>query len=111
MAGTTRLELATSAVTGQRSNQLNYVPTRFSYGQAKPACCPKTAAQYRKAERLSTLQDQIVTDQIQIGTGTALFVEMHLAQHFTVQHFTVQHFTMIPSAFCCAATVQNRMLL
>jgi hypothetical protein len=32
MAGTTRLELATSAVTGQRSNQLNYVPTRFSYG-------------------------------------------------------------------------------
>src|ERR1019366_10767389 len=31
MAGTTRLELATSAVTGQRSNQLNYVPT-FLYG-------------------------------------------------------------------------------
>jgi hypothetical protein len=26
MAGTTRLELATSAVTGQRSNRLNYVP-------------------------------------------------------------------------------------
>jgi hypothetical protein len=31
MAGTTRLELATSAVTGQRSNQLNYVPTVLSY--------------------------------------------------------------------------------
>ena len=29
MAGTTRLELATSAVTGQRSNQLNYVPKPF----------------------------------------------------------------------------------
>src|SRR6266404_6938032 len=28
MAWTTRLELATSAVTGQRSNQLNYVPSR-----------------------------------------------------------------------------------
>ena len=28
MAGTTGLELAASAVTGQRSNQLNYVPTR-----------------------------------------------------------------------------------
>ena len=27
ISGTTRLELATSAVTGQRSNQLNYVPT------------------------------------------------------------------------------------
>ncbi len=34
MAGTTRLELATSAVTGQRSNQLNYVPTLFSPGLA-----------------------------------------------------------------------------
>jgi hypothetical protein len=32
MAGTTGLEPAASAVTGQRSNQLNYVPTRFSYG-------------------------------------------------------------------------------
>jgi hypothetical protein len=28
MAGTTRLELATSAVTGRRSNQLSYVPKR-----------------------------------------------------------------------------------
>jgi hypothetical protein len=28
MAGTTGLEPATSAVTGQHSNQLNYVPTR-----------------------------------------------------------------------------------
>jgi hypothetical protein len=32
MAGTTGLEPATSAVTGQRSNQLNYVPTLFSPG-------------------------------------------------------------------------------
>ena len=34
MAGTTILELATSAVTGQRSNQLNYVPafTRLEQG-------------------------------------------------------------------------------
>ena len=30
MAGTTGLEPAASAVTGQRSNQLNYVPTRDS---------------------------------------------------------------------------------
>ena len=28
LAGTTGLEPATSAVTGQRSNQLNYVPAR-----------------------------------------------------------------------------------
>jgi hypothetical protein len=30
MAGTTGLEPATSAVTGQHSNQLNYVPTAYS---------------------------------------------------------------------------------
>lgn len=29
MAGTTGLEPATSAVTGQRSNQLSYVPTIY----------------------------------------------------------------------------------
>ncbi len=32
MAGTTGLEPAASAVTGQRSNQLNYVPSLFSTG-------------------------------------------------------------------------------
>ncbi len=32
MAGTTGLEPAASAVTGQRSNQLNYVPNLFSSG-------------------------------------------------------------------------------
>src|SRR5580704_9030001 len=57
MAGTTGLEPAASAVTGQRSNQLNYVPTRqinemrnrqYSCGVARFAyrawnclCCPK----------------------------------------------------------------------
>ena len=35
MAGTTRLELATSAVTGQRSNQLNYVPAFICIGLAE----------------------------------------------------------------------------
>ena len=37
MAGTTGLEPATSAVTGQRSNQLNYVPNLFFYLYRKPA--------------------------------------------------------------------------
>ena len=41
MAGTTGLEPAASAVTGQRSNQLNYVPNLFVFNyllvHAKPA--------------------------------------------------------------------------
>jgi hypothetical protein len=47
MAGTTGLEPAASAVTGQRSNQLNYVPSCFSYGLGQirmftvyPCCQP-----------------------------------------------------------------------
>ncbi len=34
MAGSTRLELATSGVTGRRSNQLNYDPAWVSYNSA-----------------------------------------------------------------------------
>ena len=34
MAGTTGLEPATSAVTGQRSNQLSYVPTLLGSNMA-----------------------------------------------------------------------------
>ncbi len=37
MAGTTGLEPAASAVTGQRSNQLNYVPYLISYLYRKSA--------------------------------------------------------------------------
>ncbi len=32
MAGATRLELATSGVTGRRSNQLNYTPAEWMMG-------------------------------------------------------------------------------
>jgi hypothetical protein len=38
MAGTTGLEPAASAVTGQRSNQLNYVPTRQVNEMRKNQC-------------------------------------------------------------------------
>ena len=38
MAGPTRLELATSGVTGRRSNQLNYDPA--SYGASEPHVRP-----------------------------------------------------------------------
>src|SRR6185437_10317124 len=39
LAGTTRLELATSAVTGQRSNQLNYVPSFVGKVQIQAFVC------------------------------------------------------------------------
>ena len=46
MAGTTGLEPATSAVTGQRSNQLSYVPTFFSSTYAKSKNLLSIAAVY-----------------------------------------------------------------
>ena len=46
MAGTTGLEPATSAVTGQRSNQLSYVPTFFSSTYAKSKNSLSIAAVY-----------------------------------------------------------------
>ena len=46
MAGTTGLEPATSAVTGQRSNQLSYVPTNFSPTYAKSKNVQAIAAVY-----------------------------------------------------------------
>ena len=41
MAGPTRLELATSGVTGRRSNQLNYDPARVSCDPELPAVTPR----------------------------------------------------------------------
>src|ERR1035437_826986 len=46
MAGTTGLEPATSAVTGQRSNQLSYVPTLISSTYAKSKNLLSFAAVY-----------------------------------------------------------------
>ena len=43
LAGVTRLELATSSVTGQRSNQLSYTP--------KPARCTQLRRRYVLALR------------------------------------------------------------
>jgi hypothetical protein len=53
LAGTTRLELATSAVTGQRSNQLNYVPSFFGKLQESGFICwaddiPKQLHQFNR---------------------------------------------------------------
>ena len=44
MAGSTRLELATSCVTGRRSNQLNYDPVIFIFF---PATGPPSGGRYR----------------------------------------------------------------
>jgi hypothetical protein len=52
MAGTTGLEPATSAVTGQRSNQLNYVPRGTNYENKPSIGLRKTFA---KMERIAFL--------------------------------------------------------
>ena len=56
MAGTTGLEPATSAVTGQRSNQLNYVPT-LAGSLGDPL--------QNKSEQLSLLRRLIVTEDFE----------------------------------------------
>ena len=43
MAGPTRLELATSGVTGRRSNQLNYDPAKGTDAASRP-CVTREAA-------------------------------------------------------------------
>jgi hypothetical protein len=58
MAGTTRLELATSAVTGQRSNQLNYVPNCAAAPVTNPPVVHRYfPAQKRRLSRKSRLPD------------------------------------------------------
>ena len=52
MAGTTRLELATSAVTGQRSNQLNYVP---ALGTAAPFDSKRNSFTRKQGQRMGNL--------------------------------------------------------
>jgi hypothetical protein len=63
MAGTTRLELATSAVTGQRSNQLNYVPAMlratgggFDSGPSQCNQFMSTISRSRKVDNRSSIR-------------------------------------------------------
>ena len=53
MAGTTRLELATSGVTGRRSNQLNYAPIYYispNPDKPEPTLTAKTKKETKKIE-------------------------------------------------------------
>ena len=53
MAGTTGLEPATSAVTGQRSNQLNYVPLQYQRAISVTARSPPRSNFPREANKQS----------------------------------------------------------
>ena len=55
VAGTTRLELATSAVTGQRSNQLNYVPKPNEERQTTAGCTLLAAAPAKHQLKLDSV--------------------------------------------------------
>ena len=69
MAGTTRLELATSAVTGQRSNQLNYVPAMLPATggggfESVPCRCNQfitTISRSRKVDNRSSIRSRRAT--------------------------------------------------
>src|SRR5207253_5367372 len=59
MAGTTGLEPAASAVTGQRSNQLNYVPTRQINEMRNRQClCGFAQIAYRACSCLCCLKER-----------------------------------------------------
>jgi hypothetical protein len=62
-AGATGLEPATSAVTGQRSNQLSYAPA-MTLQQA----APEAPAQYAKAGRSSGIRPRIGLARAGVGT-------------------------------------------
>ena len=55
MAGTTRLELATSAVTGRRSDQLNYAPASLNQQQTGVSARISNA---KSASRHSEVNDE-----------------------------------------------------
>jgi hypothetical protein len=60
MAGTTGLEPATSAVTGQRSNQLSYVPRLFlRLTLSLRICCLSLLSIFSPASTLSTESNRI----------------------------------------------------
>jgi hypothetical protein len=60
MAGTTGLEPAASAVTGQRSNQLNYVPSLFDRVSGNPVIVHRVADvnRFHPAYRVSRFFDR-----------------------------------------------------
>jgi hypothetical protein len=63
MAGTTGLEPAASAVTGQRSNQLNYVPLRLTGAMDNELNPSKTVLQANpNPEQLSLPREGIVAE-------------------------------------------------
>jgi hypothetical protein len=79
MAGTTGLEPATSAVTGQRSNQLSYVPTlRFSNMDMLRRmrdlqfCCLLSSTIMRTVPSSSLWQDQMNFKMSYATTDTSL---------------------------------------
>ena len=85
MAGTTGLEPAASAVTGQRSNQLNYVPTRQIGGiRARESARLPMSAACKEGLRSSATRMSTPLCRIYISTAssTNIAVRFSLASFF-----------------------------
>ena len=80
MAGTTGLEPAASAVTGQRSNQLNYVPTRQMQREGKMRCTIILTAFRRDAK--SRWRDLILVTETHEVQGTRSHVRRNNSAEF-----------------------------
>src|ERR1700680_348332 len=82
MAGTTGLEPAASAVTGQRSNQLNYVPTRQIYPNANRQCsCGFTRFAYYAWNSLCRLKRSRFLSESQLPANFGISVHLCDAQY------------------------------
>ena len=69
MAGSTRLELATSGVTGRRSNQLNYDPAKEETGCGTMSAARARAASVTMLRPLGVLHPAMHRSERVGGTG------------------------------------------
>ena len=104
MAGTTGLEPAASAVTGQRSNQLNYVPTRQINKMRNNQCLCSFPLFASSAPIAPEFQNGVLSAvtayKIRVWNQTRFHESQREKQRTTLQKY--------PNSFPCNSKVQPR---